>query len=388
MTVLRTALKFAFSKRNAQRTTSLMILFGIAVSMMAILIIGTVVDALQSRQTDSLRAIESFDLIVESSLSEEELKKIPGITSCYEFAETFGVLPNDSSNSALRIRALDFDSYFKDSRLLNELNYSYFSQQSICFIPSVNIYSSLFLSRNENVEFTFLKKGKTATLVPFKAKFSIDGIYSCSDSVFGESTCFMDIQMYKQIMGDTNLKKGVFISDTIKNVSNKIFEKDSNAKITSWQEYNKAVYSALLLEKVLIYIFLAFMFIILCTNLKNSTSRLIENRKKDGAILRAVGFTLKDLINIFMVQGLFLTFCGLVIGSVFGYLFISNISSVLSAFSFGGNLGLFLLEMKFSFPLTVLIAVLVLFASGLFLLFGCRNLYKHEIMEVFSNELN
>ncbi|MFC2821983.1 MAG: hypothetical protein ACFN3H_04350, partial [Spirochaetales bacterium] len=82
---LKTAFRYAFSKTRGQRTTSIMILAGIAIGLAALLGISSVMNGLQDSQLTQLRNIESFDLIVSSKiLSKEDILKISGVSEAYE----------------------------------------------------------------------------------------------------------------------------------------------------------------------------------------------------------------------------------------------------------------------------------------------------------------
>ena len=92
MFILRTALKYAFSKGKGQRTSSVVIVLGIALGLAALLVISSVMNGLQTAQLDQLRALESFDVSVEPSsgndglsLGLDDVSGIPGIDFAFEY---------------------------------------------------------------------------------------------------------------------------------------------------------------------------------------------------------------------------------------------------------------------------------------------------------------
>ncbi|MBO4423964.1 MAG: hypothetical protein J5768_00475, partial [Spirochaetales bacterium] len=146
----------------------------------------------------------------------------------------------------------------------------------------------------------------------------------------------------------------------------------------------------LMLEKTLMYVFLAFMFLIICVNLKNSTRRLLSNKQKEGAMLRAVGCSRTFVNSVFLGQGIVICLLGEIIGFITGKIVILNIQNILALVDkivrlFTGN-STVLTQIPFNAAIgNGEIAIVCLFVFALSLLFtsiGCRKIYRSEIMEV------
>ena len=166
------------------------------------------------------------------------------------------------------------------------------------------------------------------------------------------------------------------------------------AIVRTWQEVNSAFYSALMLEKVLMYLFLFFMFIILGVNMKNASSRLLHVKQRELAILRAVGARKKLAARVFLGQTFMVTLLGEAIGILGGVLVGTHISGVFSLintfqyfFTRRDNL---LLSYPFSTQVRpveiVVIAISVLFLSLVFTYLGCRRLLRREPMEMLYHD--
>lgn len=393
MFALKTAFRYAFSRTRGQRTTSIVIMLGIAAGLIALLVVSAVMNGLQTAQLDQLRNLESFDIIVkDSAVSAEELQSIDGVDKAFSFLETSALVVDKSSgkSSSARIRAFDTDVY-SYPRLSQSLNFrTSFSFEDFPGLSiSYTMANSLSLYRNDNIEVTFLKHGKTATIVPYTKKMTISSYFTSGMTEFSSSTVFMDYNDLLSIIGEQNMF-GMYISGNQKKIVNQIHSIDPNARIITWQEYNKALYSALMLEKSLMYVFLAFMFLIICVNLKNSTRRLLRNKQKEGAMLRALGSTRNQINFIFLAQGLLICLLGEAIGVILGKAIISNIQSILSFADkvitalTGRRTVLALIPFNASINgLEIFVVCLFVFAlSTLFTTIGCKKIHKNEIMEV------
>ncbi len=393
---VRTAFKYAFSRTRGQRTTSIMILVGIAIGLVALLVISAVMNGLQNAQLDQLRNLESFDLIVESeSLTKEQISSIDGVETAFNFLETNALVVNERSETSqsIRIRAYDEDIY-ESSRMGQSFTMLTDRGESLeGLLASYTTRKNLEIKNSDELKVTFLKPGKTATIVPYNANLPISGFFSSRMTEFSTSTMFMDYGRLLSIIGEGDRKIGIYVSGNQRNVEKAILELDPEAEVTTWQEYNKALYSALMLEKTLMYVFLAFMFLIICVNLKNSTRRLLSNKQKEGAMLRAIGCSRRSVNAIFLGQGMFVCLIGEALGVVVGKIIIHNLQNILAlvdsiVYTLTGNRTILTLVPLNATIGNLEISLVCLFIFALSLLFtaiGCRRIYKSEIMEVILN---
>ncbi|MBO4716941.1 MAG: ABC transporter permease [Spirochaetales bacterium] len=390
---LKTSFRYAFSRTRGQRTTSIMIMVGIAVGLVALLVISAVMNGLQNAQMDQLRNLESFDLIVSSEkLSADDVKSIDGVDTAFRFLETNVLVVDKTSETSISARVRAYDSYaYQSSRMSESLFMSSDVPSSFeGLLVSFSMTRSLNLRSNDDIKVTFLKPGRTATIVPYTATMGIGGYFSSKMTEFSSSTAFMDYERLASIIGEDTSKVGVYVSGNQNKVVEAIMALDPEAQVITWQEYNKALYSALMLEKTLMYVFLAFMFLIICVNLKNSTRRLLSNKQKEGAMLRAIGCSRTFVNSVFLGQGIVICLLGEIIGVITGKIVILNIQNILALVDkivrlFTGN-STVLTQIPFNAAIgNGEIAIVCLFVFALSLLFtsiGCRKIYRSEIMEV------
>lgn len=392
----RTAFRYAFSKTRGQRATSIMILVGIAIGLVALLVISAVMNGLQNAQMDQLKNLESFDLIVTSkTLTPEDLNSVAGVEYAFKFLETNALIVDETSETSQSIRIRAYDrNVFDNSRMSESFSLiSGSNENQDGLLISYTTRKNLAIHYEDTLKMTFLKPGRTATIVPFTAYLPVDGFFSSRMTEFSSSTAFMDYDMLSSIIGESDARLGAYINGNQKSVVQLILSLDPEALIMTWQEYNKALYSALMLEKTLMYVFLAFMFLIICVNLKNSTRRLLANKQKEGAMLRAIGCSRRSVNAIFLGQGMVISLSGEILGVLLGKIVIANLENVLKLFDnlvfllTGNRTVLTLIPFNASIGnLEIFFVCLFIFLlSLLFTAVGCRKIYKSEIMEVILN---
>lgn len=89
-------------------------------------------------------------------------------------------------------------------------------------------------------------------------------------------------------------------------------------RITDWQERNRNLFSALELEKVAMFLVLTINLLLAAFAITSMLVMTIIERKREVAILMAMGSTSRSIIRIFLAQGAFTGALGCVIGAAIG----------------------------------------------------------------------
>jgi len=78
----------------------------------------------------------------------------------------------------------------------------------------------------------------------------------------------------------------------------------------SWMDMNRALFSALKLEKVVMFLIVALIILVASLNIAGSLTIMVIDKTKDIGILRAIGATRASLMKIFAFDGLILGLAG------------------------------------------------------------------------------
>ncbi|HEX2966302.1 MAG TPA: lipoprotein-releasing ABC transporter permease subunit [Syntrophorhabdaceae bacterium] len=90
--------------------------------------------------------------------------------------------------------------------------------------------------------------------------------------------------------------------------------------VRTWIEMNKNLFSALKLEKLLMYIILLLIILVASFNIISSLIMTVMEKKKDIAILKSIGAKKRSIMKIFMIEGITIGIVGAIVGSLGGYL--------------------------------------------------------------------
>lgn len=89
-------------------------------------------------------------------------------------------------------------------------------------------------------------------------------------------------------------------------------------KVLDWQEANRPLFAALSLERKVALAVIALIIFIAALNITTTLALLVNERRLDIAILRTCGARARNLITIFLLEGLFLGFVGIFAGVILG----------------------------------------------------------------------
>lgn len=89
-----------------------------------------------------------------------------------------------------------------------------------------------------------------------------------------------------------------------------------------WMELNKNLFSALRLEKTMMFLLLVLITLVASFNIVGTLTMIVNEKQREIAILKAMGATPKAIMRIFMLNGLVIGLTGTAIGIPLGYTFL------------------------------------------------------------------
>ncbi len=115
-----------------------------------------------------------------------------------------------------------------------------------------------------------------------------------------------------------------------KEIVQKIFPNDF---VYSWADTNSSLFSALKVERNVMFIILSLIIIVAAFNIISGLTILVKNKTRDIAILKSIGVLNKSIIKIFFLVGVIIgttaTLFGIILGVTFS-MYVENIRKFLS----------------------------------------------------------
>jgi lipoprotein-releasing system permease protein len=111
--------------------------------------------------------------------------------------------------------------------------------------------------------------------------------------------------------------------------------------IADWQQRNATFFSALQVERVVMFVILSLIILVAAFNIIASLVMLVKDKGPDIAVLRTMGATRGSILRIFSMTGFAIGLSGTLLGLILGLVFAINVEAIRSAVSNFFNISIF-----------------------------------------------
>jgi lipoprotein-releasing system permease protein len=112
------------------------------------------------------------------------------------------------------------------------------------------------------------------------------------------------------------------------NIKKLLAKTNPNLMVSDWQDANASFIEALKIESVVMFLILTLIILVAVFNLISSMIMLVNDKKKNIALLRTIGFSKKNILNIFVICGSTIGCLGTFFGVLLGVVFSANINNI------------------------------------------------------------
>ena len=181
--------------------------------------------------------------------------------------------------------------------------------------------------------------------LPKQENFKIAGIFSTGFVEFDQNIILLEIEDVLSIFDKE--KKDQYIEIYLKDplqansYKKKIEKINRNYYIYTWSDLNKSFFSALKVERNVMFIILTLIVIVAAFNIISGLTILIKNKTKEIAILKTLGLSNSSIKKSFFLTGFSIGFFATISGIILGVLFSYNIEKLRIILSSLFNLEIF-----------------------------------------------
>jgi len=161
-------------------------------------------------------------------------------------------------------------------------------------------------------------------IIPKIRKFEVVGIFDSGMYEYDSSLAYISIGTAQDFFNLDDAVTGVEVK------VDDIFQADRIAKTIEdalgfpywardWMRLNKNLFSALQLEKMMMFVILILIILVASFNIVGTLTMIVVEKSREIAILKAMGATRREVMRIFMVDGLVIGGIGTIIGIPLGY---------------------------------------------------------------------
>jgi lipoprotein-releasing system permease protein len=162
-------------------------------------------------------------------------------------------------------------------------------------------------------------------LIPRQKKFLVTGIFHTGLYEFDNATALISLEIAQKLfklenrvsviqIRIGNIFRAEEVAERIKDVL------PEETYVTTWMEMNKPLFSALKLEKQLLFLTITLIVIVAALNIIATLILMVMDKTRDIGILIAMGATSKNIKKIFFFQGAMIGIIGTALGTTLGLL--------------------------------------------------------------------
>ena len=238
--------------------------------------------------------------------------------------------------------------------LLRGYNSNDFSKLEIfdnnLFLGNNEVLSKNYISIGKELSFTLnLEVGDNITLMssagvetiignlPKQKTFLVSSTFESGLFDFDNNIAFINLKTLEEFfnLDDKDRKLEIYLNNPQNIEYQKTIAQNNfpNEFVYSWSDMNNSLFSALKVERNVMFIILSLIIVVAAFNIISGLTILVKNKTRDIAILKSIGVLNRSIIKIFFLIGVIIgtsaTIFGIILGVTFS-LYVENLRQFLS----------------------------------------------------------
>jgi lipoprotein-releasing system permease protein len=278
-----------------------------------------------------------------------EVDQAEGVVASTPFIFSQAMLRNEGRTSGVILRGISIDNAFKVINLgkMHEGNIDYLSEKKrstlelgkdTSMLPGIVIGKEL--AKNMGLllfdPVSIISPMGISTpmgMVPKMKKFVVVGIFDSGFYEYDSTLAYISLRDCQEFLnlGERVTGLEIKVNDIYRaNIIAKSIEKKLGFPFwaRNWMEMNKNLFSALRLEKRVMFIILSLIVLVAAFNIICTLIMIVMEKNKDIAVLKSMGATSGSIMKIFVYQGVTIGAIGTLLGCIGGLAVALNLEKI------------------------------------------------------------
>tara|TARA_Y100001970_G_C14239049_1_gene863730 strand:- start:1861 stop:3090 length:1230 start_codon:yes stop_codon:yes gene_type:complete len=330
---------------------------GISLGVAILIIVMSVMNGFRTELVEKIIGFNAHAVIkpYEKSIDENLFnnKKLKNLSEKFIYSNSGeGVLINKDYTKGLLLRGYLTEDFQKLSIVENN---NFIGNKKI-IEGFISIGKELSFDYNINIGDKIMIMSPTGvqTIIgslPKQETYIVDSIFDSEIMDFDRNVAFININDLESLFDINSSKRNleIYLNNPYNiEISKKKLEKIfNNYYVYTWADLNKSLFSALKVERNVMFIILSLIIIVAAFNIISGLTILVKNKTREIAILKSIGVQNSSIAKIFFMVGFLIgsiaTLFGIILGVLFSF-YVENIRQFLSNFL---NISLFPEEIYF-----------------------------------------
>ncbi|MAU57078.1 MAG: lipoprotein-releasing system transmembrane subunit LolC [Rhizobiales bacterium TMED28] len=319
---------------------SLFSLIGIMLGVATLIIVLAVMNGFRSELLDKILGINGH-ITIQSYGSgidryDEIREEIGFIDNVYSVVPTIYsqvMVSSGEQTAGAIIKAINYTHIERVPKIDESLTIDRYQEKEGLLIGS-GMARSLMLGLGDSLTLISPKGSQTPFgTTPRIKSYPITGIFNIGMSEYDSNFVYMPLQEAQKYFNKKNKVNTIEVfldnPEQIDLALIKIREiVDGVGYVSSWRDQNKTFFTALEVERDLMFIIVSLIVLVAGLNIISSLIMLVKDKNSDIAILRTIGASKNSIIRIFFITGSFIGVAGTTLGVIIGILFCQNIDAI------------------------------------------------------------
>jgi lipoprotein-releasing system permease protein len=156
-------------------------------------------------------------------------------------------------------------------------------------------------------------------------EYKVEGIFESGMYDYDANLVFLDLRQAQELFGGSGRLSGIGLK--VRNIHSvqkvkKLLQSELGPGfiVRTWIDTNRNLFSALKLEKTVMFIILALIVVVACLNIISTLIMVVMEKTKEIGVLKALGATNSVIMTIFTLQGLIVGLAGTICGAFGGWI--------------------------------------------------------------------
>ncbi len=229
---------------------------------------------------------------------------------------------------------------FSDLEIIN--NENFFGEKNNLTLDNISIGKELAFTLGLKIDdqIAIMSPSGIETIIgnlPKQKSFTVKSFFESGLADFDNNIAFINLDTFEEFFGkkssDRNLEIFLKNPQNIENQKKIVQQVFPNEFVYSWSDMNSSLFSALKVERNVMFIILSLIIVVAAFNIISGLTILVKNKTKDIAILKSIGVLNKSIIKIFFLVGVIIgttaTIFGIILGVTFS-LYVENLRQFIS----------------------------------------------------------
>ena len=340
-------LRFLKARKNDGflNVISIFSFIGISLGVAVLIIVMSVMNGFRTELINKIvgfnshLTIKSYEQLIDKSKIESNDLKLISQYALFSNSGEAIILKNETSKGIV-LRGYQSDDFSKLEIIKNK---NFKGNKINLEKNNISIGNELSFSLNLKIgdEITILSPSGVQTIIgsmPKQKTFIVTSIFNSGLAEFDNNIALINLSTLEDFFGFKQEQRNLEIYlKNPKNIEKQkfVFQKVYDQElIYSWADMNSSLFSALKVERNVMFIILSLIIIVAAFNIISGLTILVKNKTKDIAILKSIGVLNKSIVKIFFLIGIIIgtsaTIFGIFLGVTFS-LYVENLRQFLSS---------------------------------------------------------